>query len=90
MDHDTAEFAVETLRRWWREMGREAYPGAERLLVTADGGGSNSSRSRSWKLELQGLANESGLRVSVCHFPPATSKWNAPFSVMRPCPRIAL
>ena len=76
VDHDTAEFAVETLRRWWREMGRAAYPGAERLLVTADGGGSNSSRSRSWKLELQGLADEAGLRVSVCHFPPATSKWN--------------
>ena len=76
VDHDTAEFAVETLRRWWREMGRVAYPGAERVLVTADGGGSNSSRSRLWKLELQGLADESGLRVSVCHFPPATSKWN--------------
>ena len=76
VDHDTAEFAVETLRRWWREMGRVAYPEAERVLVTADGGGSNSSRSRLWKLELQGLADESGLQVSVCHFPPATSKWN--------------
>ena len=76
VDHDTAEFAVETLRRWWREMGRRAYPGAGALLVTADGGGSNSSRSRLWKLELQGLADESGLAVSVCHFPPGTSKWN--------------
>lgn len=76
VDHDTAEFAVETLRRWWRQMGRRAYPGAGALLVTADGGGSNASRSRLWKLELQGLADESGLAVSVCHFPPGTSKWN--------------
>ena len=76
VDHDTAEFAVETLRRWWREMGRRTYPGAGALLVTADGGGSNASRSRLWKLELQGLADESGLAVSVCHFPPGTSKWN--------------
>ena len=76
IDHDTSEFAVETLRRWWQKMGRQAYPGAERLLVTCDGGGSNSSRSRFWKLELQGLADELGLRVSVCHFPPGTSKWN--------------
>ncbi len=77
VDHDTSEFAVETLRRWWREMGQQpAYPGAGRLLVTCDGGGSNSSRSRLWKLELQGLADELGLRVAVCHFPPGTSKWN--------------
>ena len=76
IDHDTSEFAVETLRRWWRRMGRQAYPRAERLLITCDGGGSNSSRSRLWKLELQGLADELGLRVSVCHFPPGTSKWN--------------
>ena len=76
VEHDTAEFAVETLRRWWREMGRRAYPGAGALLVTADGGGSNSSRSRLWKLELQGLADEAGLAVSVCHLPPGTSKWN--------------
>lgn len=76
VDHDTAEFAVATLRRWWQEMGCRAYPGAGALLVTADGGGSNSSRSRLWKLELQGLADESGLAVSVCHFPPGTSKWN--------------
>ncbi len=73
---DTSEFAVETLRRWWRKMGAGAYPGAERLLITCDGGGSNSSRSRLWKLELQGLADELGLRISVCHFPPGTSKWN--------------
>ena len=76
MDPDTSEFAVETLRRWWREMGSRAYPGAERLLITCDGGGSNSSRGRLWKLELQGLADELGLGVSVSHFPPGTSKWN--------------
>ena len=76
VDHDTAEFAVETLRRWWREMGQAAYPEGERLLITADGGGSNSSRSRLWKVELQGLADTLGLRISVCHFPPGTSKWN--------------
>ena len=76
VDHDTAEFAVESLRRWWRAMGRAAYPAAQRLLVTADGGGSNSSRSRLWKLELQELADELGLRIAVSHFPPGTSKWN--------------
>ena len=76
VDHDTAAFAVETLRRWWRQMGRRAHPDARRLLVTADGGGSNGSRSRLWKPELQNLADELGLRVSVCHFPPGTSKWN--------------
>ncbi|MBV8266609.1 MAG: ISAzo13 family transposase [Planctomycetaceae bacterium] len=76
VDHDTAEFAVETLRRWWRNMGRRAYPQATKLLVTADGGGSNGSRCRLWKLELQRLASETGLRISVCHFPPGTSKWN--------------
>ncbi len=75
-DHDTSEFAVETLRRWWRKMGRPAYPQAQRLLITCDGGGSNSSRGRLWKLELQGLADELGLQVAVCHFPPGTSKWN--------------
>ena len=74
VDHDTAEFAVETLRRWWREMGQAAYPESERLLITADGGGSNSSRSRLWKVDLQGLADAPGLRISVCHFPPGTSK----------------
>jgi transposase len=76
IDHDTAQFAVETIRRWWSEMGRILYPGAAELLVTADAGGSNSSRSRLWKVELQTLANELGLRISVCHFPPGTSKWN--------------
>jgi hypothetical protein len=76
VDHDTAEFAVETLRRWWRNMGRRAYPRAKRLLITADGGGSNGSRCRLWKVGLQGLADEIGLRISVCHFPPGTSKWN--------------
>jgi transposase len=76
VDHDTAEFAVETLRRWWNRMGGRVYPQAKRLLITADGGGSNGSRCRLWKVELQRLANETGLRVSVCHFPPGTSKWN--------------
>jgi len=75
-DHDTAVFAVETLRRWWRQMGSKTYPMASELLVTADGGGSNSSRSRLWKSELQRLADETGLRISVCHLPPGTSKWN--------------
>ncbi len=76
VDHDTAEFAVETLRRWWRKMGRLVYPRAQRLLITADGGGSNGSRCRLWKVELQEFADETGLRISVCHFPPGTSKWN--------------
>ena len=76
VDHDTAEFAVATLRRWWRDMGRSVYPRAKRLLITADGGGSNGSRYRLWKVELQGWADETGLRISVCHFPPGTSKWN--------------
>ena len=76
VDHDTAVFAVETLRRWWRRMGRAAYPQARRLLITADGGGSNGSRNRLWKVELQKFADATGLRISVCHFPPGTSKWN--------------
>ena len=76
VDHDTAAFAVETLRRWWHRMGRCVHPKARRLLVTADGGGSNSSRNRLWKWELQRFADDTGLRVSVCHFPPGTSKWN--------------
>lgn len=75
-DHDTATFAVESIRKWWMTMGREAYPEASRLLITADGGGSNGSRVRLWKVELQKFANESGLTVLVCHFPPGTSKWN--------------
>ena len=76
IDHDTAEFAVATLRSWWREMGQRVYPQAEELLITADGGGSNGIRLRLWKLSLQRLADEMGLRISVCHFPPGTSKWN--------------
>lgn len=76
IDHDTAEFAVATIRRWWREMGQPLYPKAKRLLITADGGGSNGYRTRLWKVELQRLAKELGLAISVCHFPPGTSKWN--------------
>ena len=76
IDHDTAEFAVETVRRWWRHMGSTVYPRAKRLLITADGGGSNGSRCRLWKVELPRLADEIGLLISVCHFPPGTSKWN--------------
>ena len=76
VDHDTAEFAVATLQQWWRRMGRRAYPQAARLLVTADGGGSNGSRNRLWKVVLQRFADESGLAIRVCHFPPGTSKWN--------------
>ena len=75
VDHDTAEFAVETIRRWWDRMGRRVYPQAKKLLITADGGGSNGSRCRLWKVELQRLADEIGLSISVCHFPPGTSKW---------------
>jgi hypothetical protein len=76
VDHDTAEFAVESIRRWWRVMGRGRYPKAKRILITADGGGSNGSRVRLWKVALQRLVNEIGLPISVCHFPPGTSKWN--------------
>jgi hypothetical protein len=76
IDHDTAEFAVNALRRWLRLVGSVRYPGAERVLVTADGGGSNGSRVRLWKLELQKLADETGLTLQVCHYPPGTSKRN--------------
>ena len=76
IDHDTAEFATETIKRWWNKMGKPCYREAKRLLITADGGGSNSSRSRLWKRELQNLSNELNLVIEVCHFPPATSKWN--------------
>jgi len=76
VDHDTAAFAVESIRRWWRWMGTRSYPQATRLLITADSGGSNGSRVRLWKWELQKLADEIGLEVSVSHFPPGTSKWN--------------
>ena len=76
IDHDTASFAVQTIRRWWRVMGRPAYQRARSLLITADAGGSNGARLRLWKWELQRLANRTGLAVTVCHFPPGTSKWN--------------
>ena len=75
-DHDTGEFAVASIRGWWRHEGKHLYPRAETLLITADGGGSNGWRLRLWKLELQKFADESGLSLSVCHFPPGTSKWN--------------
>ena len=75
-DHDTARFAAQTLGKWWREMGQARYPHATELLVTADGGGSNSSRCRLWKIALQELADTTGLVLKVCHFPPGTSKWN--------------
>jgi hypothetical protein len=75
-DHDTAAFAVATLRRWWERVGRAAYPAASRLLVCADAGGSNGYRVRAWKTELARFAAEAGLAVTVCHFPPGTSKWN--------------
>jgi len=75
-DHDTPTFAVASIRRWWQAMGRRAYPDAEELLITADAGGSNGYRSRSWKHELQKFADETGLKVRVSHFPPGTSRWN--------------
>jgi hypothetical protein len=74
--HDTAEFAVESIRRWWDTIGRPAYPQARRLLIGADGGGSNSSRNRAWKYHLQALADQLALEITVCHYPPGTSKWN--------------
>ena len=76
IDHDTPEFAVESIYAWWRQMGRKTYPEASELLITADGGGSNGSRTRLWKVALQRMADATGLKVSVCHFPPGTSKWN--------------
>ncbi len=76
IDHDTATFAVQSIRRWWQKLGRRAYPQATSLLITADAGGSNGSRSRLWKWELQQMADETGLVIRVCHFPPGTSKWN--------------
>jgi hypothetical protein len=77
IDHDTARFATESVRRWWRSMGSKVYPKAKELLITADSGGSNGIRLRLWKVALQELADVIGLRLSVCHFPPGTSKWNA-------------
>jgi hypothetical protein len=76
VDHDTAAFAAQSIRRWWESMGSEAYPQAAKLLITADSGGSNGARVRLWKLELQKLADETGLEISICHLPPGTSKWN--------------
>jgi hypothetical protein len=76
MSHDTAEFAVESIERWWRMLGRRWYPQADRLLITADGGGSNGSRNRLWKYSLQQFADRHELNVTVCHYPPGTSKWN--------------
>jgi hypothetical protein len=76
MSHDTAEFAVESLRRWWRLFGRRRYPRAKALLLCADGGGSNGSRNRAWKYHLQHLADHLGVAITVCHYPPGTSKWN--------------
>jgi hypothetical protein len=75
-DHDTSEFAVESIRRWWKTMGILSYSNASKLMITADGGGSNGSRVKLWKVELQKLANETGMEISVSHFPPGTSKWN--------------
>ena len=75
-DHDTGAFAVASIRGWWRAEGRRLYPKARNIVITADGGGSNGSRLRLWKLELQKLADKTGLSLSVCHFPPGTSKWN--------------
>jgi hypothetical protein len=75
-DHDTSAFAVATLRRWWDTVGRARYPHADKLLICADGGGSNGSRVRAWKIELAAFAAEAGVEVTVCHFPPGTSKWN--------------
>ncbi len=76
IDHDTAEFAATTIQRWWETMGRQRYPDARHLMITADGGGSNSVRGRLWKTALQQLADETNLRLWVCHYPPGTSKWN--------------
>ena len=76
IDHDTAQFATASVRRWWQEMGAGRFPRATKLMITADGGGSNGSRNRLWKVALQALADELGLRLEICHFPPGTSKWN--------------
>src|SRR4249920_63268 len=75
-DHDTAAFAVNAIRRWWRTMGKKRHPKAKRLMITADGGGSNGHRVRLWKVELQKLSDELKLPITVCHLPPGTSKWN--------------
>jgi len=76
ISHDTSEFAVESIRQWWKNIGKRNYPHTKSLLICADGGGSNASRSRLWKFYLQKFANKTGLKITVCHFPPGTSKWN--------------
>jgi hypothetical protein len=76
MDHDTPDFAVQGIKAWWKHMGSRRYPNATDLMINADSGGSNSARSRGWKMALQNFADETGLRINVCHFPPGTSKWN--------------
>ena len=76
IDHDTAEFAVNSIHRWRDMMGRERYPGSDRLMIMADGGGSNGARVRLWKAKLQDFADTTGLTLVVCHYPPGTSKWN--------------
>jgi len=76
IDKDTAEFAVESIRRWWRQMGKQRYPDSDKLMITCDGGGSNGSRSKLWKYELQKLADEENLDIYISHYPPGTSKWN--------------
>jgi len=76
IDHNTSEFAVESIRQWWNNIGKKNYPNTKALLICADGGGSNASRSRLWKFYLQKFANKTGLKITVCHFPPGTSKWN--------------
>ena len=76
IDHNTSEFAVESIRQWWNKIGKKNYPNTKELLICADGGGSNASRSRLWKFYLQRFANKTGLKITVCHFPPGTSKWN--------------
>ena len=76
VDHDTPDFAVQSIRTWWMQMGIQEYPDATELLITADAGGSNGYRTRAWKTALQRLASETRLKITVCHFPPGTSKWN--------------
>lgn len=76
IDHDTSEFAANSIMRWWQEMGSKVYEGATELLIVADGGGSNGVRTRLWKVALQELADRTGLRISISHLPPGTSKWN--------------
>jgi len=76
IDHDTAQFAARTIQRWWEDLGLSRFPRVKELLITADGGGSNSSRSRLWKVALQKLADTTGLKLRMCHFPPGTSQWN--------------